>query len=99
MITLISTSSQKLLQIQEDERRHVARELHDSVTQSVLSIGMTIELCRAELGNASHFRCPYHAWSFKTDGSLLAIPLKKGYENTGFEQSHAAPGMAPAFSA
>ncbi|NVN85500.1 MAG: Rieske 2Fe-2S domain-containing protein [Rhodopseudomonas sp.] len=40
------------------------------------------------------FRCPYHAWSFKTDGSLLAIPLKKGYENTGFEQSHAGKGMS-----
>ena len=40
------------------------------------------------------FRCPYHAWSFKTDGSLLAIPLRKGYENTGFEHSHAAQGLA-----
>ncbi|AWK90110.1 Rieske 2Fe-2S domain-containing protein [Azospirillum thermophilum] len=39
------------------------------------------------------FRCPYHAWSFRTDGSLLSIPLKKGYENTGFEDSHAAKGM------
>ncbi len=39
------------------------------------------------------FRCPYHAWSFKTDGCLLAIPLKKGYENTGFEGSTAAQGM------
>lgn len=39
------------------------------------------------------FRCPYHAWSFKTDGSLLAIPLKKGYENTGFESSCSAKGM------
>ena len=47
-------------------------------------------------GNAGKFfRCPYHAWSFSTDGSLLAIPLKKGYENTGFEQSHAAKGMTP----
>ena len=53
---------------------------------------ITTESC----GNTGKFfRCPYHAWSFKTDGSLLAIPLKKGYENTGFEQSHAAPGMAP----
>ena len=53
---------------------------------------ITSETC----GNTGKFfRCPYHAWSFKTDGSLLAIPLKKGYENTGFEQSHAAPGMAP----
>lgn len=39
------------------------------------------------------FRCPYHAWSFKTDGSLLAIPLKKGYEDTGFEKSCSARGM------
>jgi benzoate/toluate 1,2-dioxygenase subunit alpha len=53
---------------------------------------ITSETC----GNTGKFfRCPYHAWSFKTDGSLLAIPLKKGYENTGFERSHAAPGMAP----
>ncbi|MCA6116513.1 Rieske 2Fe-2S domain-containing protein [Bradyrhizobium sp. WSM 1738] len=53
---------------------------------------ITSETC----GNTGKFfRCPYHAWSFKTDGSLLAIPLKKGYESTGFEQSHAATGMAP----
>jgi benzoate/toluate 1,2-dioxygenase subunit alpha len=47
-------------------------------------------------GNAGKFfRCPYHAWTFKTDGSILAIPLKKGYENTGFETSEAAKGMTP----
>ena len=47
-------------------------------------------------GNAGKFfRCPYHAWTFKTDGSLLAIPLKKGYEATGFEDSTAAKGMTP----
>ncbi len=47
-------------------------------------------------GNAGKFfRCPYHAWSFKTDGSLLAIPLKKGYDQTGFEESEAAKGMTP----
>ena len=40
------------------------------------------------------FRCPYHAWTFKTDGSLLSIPLKKGYENTGLEQCEASQGMA-----
>jgi signal transduction histidine kinase len=33
----------------DDERHRIARELHDSVTQSVLSIGMTVELCRADL--------------------------------------------------
>ncbi len=47
-------------------------------------------------GNAGKFfRCPYHAWTFKTDGSLLAIPLKKGYDKTGFEASEAAKGMTP----
>jgi signal transduction histidine kinase len=33
----------------DDERRRIARELHDSVAQYVLSAGMTIEVCRAEL--------------------------------------------------
>ncbi len=37
------------------------------------------------------FRCPYHAWTFRTDGSLLSVPLKKGYENTGFESCEANP--------
>ncbi|MBF6441775.1 sensor histidine kinase [Nocardia farcinica] len=33
----------------DDERHRIARELHDSVTQDVLSAGMTIEICRSEL--------------------------------------------------
>ena len=41
------------------------------------------------------FRCPYHAWSFKTNGCLLAIPLKKGYEGTGLDQTESAQGMKP----
>ncbi len=54
--------------------------------------GTKIAIDRA--GNTGKFfRCPYHAWSFKTDGCLLAIPLKKGYADTGFEQSEAAHGM------
>ncbi|MDF1598685.1 aromatic ring-hydroxylating dioxygenase subunit alpha [Mesorhizobium sp. YIM 152430] len=41
------------------------------------------------------FRCPYHAWSFKTNGCLLAIPLRKGYKDTGLEESESVKGMAP----
>lgn len=41
------------------------------------------------------FRCPYHAWSFKTNGCLLAIPLKKGYEGTGLDQTENVKGMKP----
>jgi phenylpropionate dioxygenase-like ring-hydroxylating dioxygenase large terminal subunit len=53
---------------------------------------ITTETC----GNTGKFfRCPYHAWSFRTDGSLLAIPLRQGYENTGIENSHAGLGMSP----
>src|SRR5262245_31212663 len=40
------------------------------------------------------FRCPYHAWTFRTDGSLFFIPLRKGYENTGLETSHASEGIS-----
>ena len=36
-------------QVLDDERHRIARELHDSVTQFVLSAGMQIELCRSEL--------------------------------------------------
>ena len=36
-------------QIIDDERHRIARELHDSVTQAVLSAGMTVEVCRSEL--------------------------------------------------
>ena len=39
------------------------------------------------------FRCPYHAWSYRTDGELFARPLKKGYDNTNFEQCEASKGM------
>lgn len=41
------------------------------------------------------FRCPYHAWSFKTDGCLLAIPLAKGYDATGFDDNPNVQGMQP----
>ncbi|GAB3693961.1 MadS family sensor histidine kinase [Saccharopolyspora tripterygii] len=33
----------------DDERHRIARELHDTVTQYVLSAGMTVEVCRGEL--------------------------------------------------
>ena len=39
------------------------------------------------------FRCPYHAWAYKLDGSLLAIPLKAGYEGTRLKDCEAGRGM------
>lgn len=55
-----------------------------------------VKVAGESCGNTGKFfRCPYHAWTFRTDGRLLAIPLKKGYEDTGFECSEASQGMAP----
>jgi phenylpropionate dioxygenase-like ring-hydroxylating dioxygenase large terminal subunit len=42
------------------------------------------------------FRCPYHAWTYRTDGSLLAVPLHDAYDGTGFAQCEAASGLVPA---
>ena len=54
-----------------------------------------VKVAAETCGNTGKFfRCPYHAWTFKTDGSLLSIPLKKGYENTGLECCEASGGMA-----
>lgn len=39
------------------------------------------------------FRCPYHAWTYRTDGSLLSIPLKNAYENTALSECEASRGM------
>ncbi|WP_083228813.1 aromatic ring-hydroxylating oxygenase subunit alpha [Bordetella sp. H567] len=37
-------------------------------------------VCNEERGNTGNsFRCGYHGWTFKTNGELLAAPLKNGY--------------------
>ena len=51
-------------------------------------------LVSAPSGNTGkHFRCPYHAWTFKTDGSLLAIPLRNAYENTRLNECESGKGL------
>jgi phthalate 3,4-dioxygenase subunit alpha len=34
-----------------------------------------MQVCRAEAGNASHFRCPYHAWTYRNTGELVGVPF------------------------
>ena len=54
-----------------------------------------VKIASEPCGNTGKFfRCPYHAWSFKTDGSLLAVPLKKGYDGTGFSKSISSKGLS-----
>jgi phenylpropionate dioxygenase-like ring-hydroxylating dioxygenase large terminal subunit len=50
-------------------------------------------------GSVGRFiRCPYHAWSYRTDGSIAAIPLRGGYEGARFAQCEAARGLSPVTS-
>jgi phenylpropionate dioxygenase-like ring-hydroxylating dioxygenase large terminal subunit len=35
-----------------------------------------MRICRADLGNASHFRCPYHGFTYKNTGELIGIPFQ-----------------------
>ena len=39
-------------------------------------------------------RCPYHAWSYRLDGSLLAIPLKNDYEGTRLSSCPSGKGLS-----
>lgn len=34
------------------------------------------------------FRCPYHAWTFKLDGTHLSVPLKSGLQDTCYDPAH-----------
>jgi PAH dioxygenase large subunit len=35
-----------------------------------------MRLCRAEMGNTSHFRCPYHGWTYNDKGRLIGVPYR-----------------------
>ncbi len=51
-------------------------------------------LVSAPCGNTGKFfRCPYHAWTFRTDGSLLNMPLKNGYDGTDLHACESAKGL------
>ena len=59
-----------------DENREV-RVRFDSCTH------LGSALCRAEQGNTSHFRCPYHGWTFKNTGELTGWPRSDTGWNCG----------------
>ena len=36
-----------------------------------------MRVCRSELGNASHFRCPYHGFTYLNTGRLVGVPFQQ----------------------
>lgn len=34
-------------------------------------------VCRSERGNTSHFRCPYHGFTYRQDGQLIGVPAHR----------------------
>jgi fatty-acyl-CoA synthase len=40
------------------------------------------QVCDAQRGNSSAFRCPYHGWTFSNTGKLLGYPFNQGYGGT-----------------
>ena len=42
-----------------------------------------VQLCQKHLGNATEFMCPYHQWTYKLDGELIGVPMRRGIRKQG----------------
>ena len=45
------------------------------------------QVCRVDAGVATTFRCPYHAWTFSTEGELVNVPRLAAVYGEGFDKS------------
>ena len=52
-------------------------------------------LCAREFGHAESFTCPYHAWTFRLDGSLEAVGLPRGYNEGELDYAGLGLPVAP----
>ncbi|MPZ89467.1 MAG: Rieske 2Fe-2S domain-containing protein, partial [Nitriliruptorales bacterium] len=59
-----------------DDSFIVVRDEHGAVHALFnMCLHRGMQVCRSEIGNASHFRCPYHAWTYKNNGELAGVPF------------------------
>ncbi|MDX6397598.1 MAG: hypothetical protein QOJ43_1006 [Gaiellaceae bacterium] len=59
-----------------DDSFIVVRDEHGEVrVLANMCLHRGMQVCRAEVGNASHFRCPFHAWTYKNTGELVGLPF------------------------
>ena len=68
-----SVGGRPIFMVRSAKSREV-RVFHNSCTHRGAMV------CRTEKGNQKSFQCFYHAWTFDTDGKLVGIPDKEGYE-------------------
>jgi salicylate 5-hydroxylase large subunit len=50
-----------------------------------------VAFCRARTGNTEVFRCPYHQWGYKLDGTLMGVAFKRGFRRPGGEMVGGMP--------
>jgi len=61
-----------------DDSFIVVRDEHGTVRALFnMCLHRGMQVCRAEIGNASHFRCPYHGWSYRNDGRIVGLPFHR----------------------
>jgi phenylpropionate dioxygenase-like ring-hydroxylating dioxygenase large terminal subunit len=55
-----------------------------------------MQLCRSDAGNSSHFRCPYHGYTFSNTGKLQGVPFEKeAYGPDGLDKEEYSMTAAP----
>ncbi len=56
----------------------LARDEHGKICATINSCTHRgLPVCRADHGNTKRFVCPYHNWSYKVSGELVAIPQER----------------------
>ena len=78
-------------------RRYIGEDPYIFVRDATGEIHAFLDSCchrgaqfaTAQQGNTSHFRCPYHGWTYKNDGSLQGMPYKsEGYQDLDLDAQH-----------
>jgi phenylpropionate dioxygenase-like ring-hydroxylating dioxygenase large terminal subunit len=77
--------------------RHQDRSLRVLENRCAHKGAMVVAERRGNTGRA--FRCPYHSWAYRTDGSLLAVPGPAGYEGTRMRECETGRGLPVVASA
>lgn len=49
-----------------------------------------MRIARSDMGNSSHFRCPYHGFTFTNSGALTGVPFAKDAYAEGLDRSKLA---------